>query len=147
MTDYHSLKLKIADWSADSAALKDIRYQVFVEEQHVPEELEWDEFDNTSIHFLAFCRNLPVATARLKPDGQIGRMAVLSEFRNYGIGSQLLKFVLETAIDKKFQSVYLHAQTQVTGFYKKYGFTEKGRIFMEANIPHQTMFKEPLIDS
>ena len=136
------IQIKIADWPGDLATLQHIRQTVFIEEQSVPEELEWDEHDKTATHFLALVDNTAVATARLKVDGQIGRMAVLPAYRNKTIGQRLLSFVLETAVSQDIDFVFLHAQVQVLDFYKKQGFIEKGEIFMDANIPHREMLKQ-----
>lgn len=136
------LKIKVADWKKDKDDLKNIRRRVFIEEQNVPEELEWDEFDDSSIHFIATLDERAVAVARLKPDGQIGRMAVLAEHRNQGLGSLLLQFVLQQAAKQKLNKVYLHAQTSAIRFYEKQGFASCGEIFYEANIPHREMLKK-----
>lgn len=136
-----NVNVRVADWHTDKSSLRQIRRQVFIEEQKVPEELEWDEFDDSSIHFLASCEDQPVACARLKADGQIGRMAVLAEHRNRGFGRKLLKFILQTS-EQKLSKVYLHAQLTAVPFYKKQGFIETGEIFYEANIPHREMFKK-----
>jgi len=136
------IQCRVADWSLDKDALKGIRYRVFVEEQKVPVELEWDEYDDTAIHFIVTLSGETVACARLKSDGQIGRMAVLTEYRNQGIGQRLLQFVLRTAAEKKLQDVYLHAQVSAIPFYEKQGFTPVGEIFYEANIPHREMLKK-----
>jgi predicted GNAT family N-acyltransferase len=141
MSESAVIQIKIAAWPEDIAILQPIRRSVFIEEQHVPEELEWDEHDSTASHFIVSVDNMAVATARLKIDGQIGRMAVLPAYRNKTIGQQLLRFVLETAISQGFDAVFLHAQVQVIDFYKKQGFIEKGDIFMDANIPHREMEK------
>ncbi len=137
-----SINIHIADWNAERNSLVKIRRQVFIEEQNVPEDMEWDEHDSSSTHFLATLDNKVIATARLKTDGQIGRMAVLAEYRNKGIGSKLLKFVLLTAKQQKQKNVYLHAQVSAIPFYKKHGFTAGGDIFYEANIPHREMSKK-----
>lgn len=136
-----NVNVRVADWHTDKDSLRQIRRQVFIEEQKVPEELEWDEFDDSSIHFLASCEDQPVACARLKADGQIGRMAVLVEYRNRGVGRKLLQFILQTS-EQKLSKVYLHAQLTAVPFYKKQGFIERGEIFYEANIPHREMFKK-----
>jgi predicted GNAT family N-acyltransferase len=137
-----NINIHIADWNAERNVLAKIRRQVFIEEQNVPEDMEWDEHDSLATHFLATLDNKVIATARLKTDGQIGRMAVLAEYRNKGIGSKLLKFVLLTAKQHKQKSVYLHAQLSAIRFYKKHGFTACGDIFYEANIPHREMSKK-----
>jgi len=136
------VKIKVADWKTDNDDLINIRRRVFIEEQKVPEELEWDEFDDTSIHFLATLDEKAVAVARLKPDGQIGRMAVLAEHRDQGLGSLLLQFVLQQAAKQKLNEVYLHAQTTAIRFYEKQGFATCGEIFYEADIPHREMLKK-----
>ena len=136
------IQCRVADWSLDKETLKAIRYQVFVEEQKVPVELEWDEYDDTATHFIVTFTGETVACARLKSDGQIGRMAVLTEYRHQGIGQCLLQFVLQTAAEKKLQDVYLHAQVSAIPFYEKQGFTPVGEIFYEANIPHREMLKK-----
>ncbi len=133
--------IKIADWEKDNSTLKLIRKTVFIDEQKVPEELEWDEHDISSIHFLASVENTDCATARLKSDGQIGRMAVLPGYRHKCIGSQLLTAVLKTASENKMERVFLHAQVQVVGFYQQHGFTAQGDVFMDAGILHRTMWK------
>lgn len=138
----NNLKVRVADWHSEKEKLSKIRRQVFVEEQNVPEELEWDEYDDSSTHFLATLDNKVVATARLKPDGQIGRMAVLSEYRNQGVGSALLQLVLENAGSQNLKQVYLHAQVDAIAFYEKHGFTTQGGIFYEADIPHRAMLKK-----
>jgi predicted GNAT family N-acyltransferase len=134
--------IRIADWPTDEKSLSEIRRLVFIEEQNVPEELEWDAYDLSSMHFIATLDNKVVATARLKPDGQIGRMAVLADYRHQGIGSQLLKFVLQNAANQKFRQVYLHAQVDAIPFYETQGFTTYGDIFYEADIPHCAMLKK-----
>ena len=136
------INIRIANWDTDRECLLRIRRQVFIEEQHVPENMEWDQYDDSSTHFLATLSNNDIATARLKTDGQIGRMAVLAEYRNKGIGSKLLQFVLLTALQQKHKNVYLHAQVSAISFYKKHGFTTCGEIFYEADIPHQEMTKK-----
>lgn len=135
-------KIRIADWLTDKDKLAQIRRLVFIKEQNVPEELEWDEFDDISIHFLVTQDDQLIACARLKPDGQIGRMAVLAAHRNQGTGSGLLQFVLQQADKTKLDKVYLHAQETAISFYEKHGFTAVGDIFYEANIPHREMLKK-----
>lgn len=146
MIDQHTTRqatrCRVADWSIDRAALKSIRYRVFIEEQKVPIELEWDEYDDSATHFIACRDGETIACARLKSDGQIGRMAVLKEYRSQGTGQQLLRLVLQTAANKNINEVYLHAQVSAIPFYEKQGFTAIGDIFFEADIPHREMFKK-----
>lgn len=137
-----SIKIKSTSWLKHADELKEIRRQVFIEEQNVPEELEWDEYDESSIHFLALHEGKAIAVARLKSDGQIGRMAVLASYRQQGIGSRLLAFILKFSAGKNLDQVYLHAQTSAIPFYEKHGFITQGEIFYEANIPHRGMLKK-----
>lgn len=141
MTDL-PIQCRVADWSHDKDALKRIRYRVFVEEQKVPVELEWDEYDDSASHFMVTLSGEAIACARLKEDGQIGRMAVLTEYRNQGIGQELLRFVIRTAAEKNIDEVYLHAQVSAIPFYEKQGFKTVGEIFYEADIPHREMLKK-----
>lgn len=137
-----NIQIRIADWKKDREQLTSIRSLVFIEEQNVPKEMEWDEFDATSTHFLVLENDHAIACARLKPDGQIGRMAVLANYRNMGTGKKLLHFVLQEAAAQKFKKVYLHAQITAIPFYEKHRFTSKGEVFYEANIPHREMLKK-----
>ncbi len=134
--------IRLADWKKDKTALSTIRRQVFIEEQNVPEDMEWDEFDASASHFLVLKDNQAIACARLKTDGQIGRMAVLLEHRDKGTGKQLLQFVLQQAATQNLNNVFLHAQVSARAFYEKHGFSARGDIFYEANIPHQEMLKK-----
>ncbi len=141
MSENH-LVIRLADWEKDKTALSAIRNQVFIKEQNVPEDMEWDEFDSNASHFLALEDNQAIACARLKTDGQIGRMAVLPEYRNKGTGKKLLQFVLQEATAQKLGMVYLHAQLSALDFYENQGFTARGDVFYEANIPHREMLKK-----
>jgi len=124
----------------DQTALQQVRLQVFVEEQHVPIELEWDEMDAVAIHVLAedLTKQTPIGCARLTPTGQIGRVAVLSQWRKQGIATALMQNLLAIAQQQKTE-VFLHAQTSSLKFYEKLGFRVHSDIFYEANIPHQLM--------
>ena len=133
------ITIRVANWQQDRADLTAIRSRVFIEEQDVPEELEWDEYDASAIHFLAFENERAIACARLIKDGRIGRMAVLAVHRKKGTGKSLLQFILQQASVLKLGTVYLHAQVPAVPFYEKQGFVKKGDTFYEANIPHQKM--------
>lgn len=128
-------------WEEHNRELKQVRNAVFIEEQHVPKEMEWDEFDNQSVHFLVLHNNNAIATARLKPDGQIGRIAVIKNYRHKGIARKLLTTVILHAKNNDFDMVYLHAQKQTIDFYKQFDFIINGEEFIDAGIQHQAMFK------
>ena len=134
--------LVIASWPEDSAALGAIRRTVFIEEQQVPEALEWDGLDETCWHILVTDDSgHPVGTGRMEPDGHIGRMAVLKDCRGQGIGSAILVALLDLARRKKCTRVYLHAQVAAIPFYEKHGFSVTGELFMDAGIPHRRMVR------
>lgn len=133
-------------WQDQEPSLRQIRQSVFIDEQHVPESLEWDGEDEASTHFIASDQNgTAVGCIRLMPSGQLSRLSVLESFRNQGIGSQLLNAAEEHARSVGMQEIFLHAQTHATSFYESAGFTVNGGIFLEADIPHRQMFKE-LVD-
>ncbi|MCK4705668.1 MAG: GNAT family N-acetyltransferase [Gammaproteobacteria bacterium] len=136
-----NIQVITTDWKQNSPELIQIRTSVFVEEQHVPTELEWDEFDEQSTHFLALLNDKPIATARLKPDGQIGRMAVIKKYRKKGIGTKLLSAATLHARNNGYNMIYLHAQKQAISFYRKFNFICNGIEFLDANILHQAMYK------
>lgn len=130
-----------AEWSSDSDLLLSVRRVVFVEEQKVPEEIEVDEFDTVSFHVLAIESEgeKPIGTARLLPDGHIGRVAVLKGWRKNGVGMALMKALIDKAHSENRKELLLHAQTQTIGFYEKLGFVCVGDEFEEAGIPHFMM--------
>lgn len=130
----------VVSWEHEAPVLRAIRTAVFIHEQQVPEDLEWDGFDAISLHVLAFnADGQPVGTARLLPDGHIGRMAVLKEWRGQGLGSAMLQKILEELTKRNQQKAMLNAQTYAVPFYEKFGFQVCGEEFMEAGIPHVKM--------
>lgn len=143
MTDELEIRhfnIREADWDTEGNVLSNIRRIVFIVEQKVPREEEWDGQDEDSWHWLATDANdAPIGTARLLQDGQIGRMAVLSEYRKHGIGAALLEAAVEKARHLGMPSVFLNAQAHALGFYERCGFIAEGDEFMEAGIPHRRM--------
>ncbi len=133
-------RVRAAEWSRDEAALRFVRTRVFVIEQNVPEPLEWDGVDADCRHAIAEdTQGHPIGCGRLLPDGHIGRMAVLSEWRGEGVGSALLERLIRLARELGHEEVVLNAQTQAMPFYARFGFTPIGEPFTEADIPHQAM--------
>jgi len=128
-------------WQQQHEALSAIRHQVFIEEQQVPAELEWDGKDKECLHILAqdFSKDNPIGTGRLVSDGQIGRMAILKDYRRQGIGQQILQLLIKLAAQGGHTSVYLHAQTSAIAFYEKAQFKTSGEVFMDAGIEHINM--------
>jgi predicted GNAT family N-acyltransferase len=128
------------DWARDAARLAAIRRTVFIDEQGVPEALEWDEADAVSVHFLALLQDgTPIGCARLLPDGHIGRMAVLPAWRKQGVGQALLMAVMDAAQARGYATLRLSAQTHAAGFYARAGFVVVGDEYEEAGIPHLAM--------
>jgi predicted GNAT family N-acyltransferase len=136
------IELSITNWTEAQSLVKSLRYQVFVIEQKVPEEMEWDEFDEIAWHAIVTADNQTIGTGRLILDGhiaKIGRMAVQSLRRNQGIGKSILNALIQTAKEKGAQECILHAQTHAIAFYAKADFEPHGPIFDEAGIPHVEM--------
>jgi predicted GNAT family N-acyltransferase len=133
------LRIELMPWESARAQASLIRFTVFVEEQGVPRDIELDEHDALSVHAMAFEREKAVATGRLLPDGHIGRMAVLKEWRGRGIGGLILKALMGKARQRGDTAVALSAQVHAVAFYRAYGFVEEGDEYLEAGIRHQGM--------
>ncbi len=132
-----SIRLVLGDWEAQRTDAQAVRYEVFVLEQQVPLEMEWDEMDAVCIHIVAYDEEgQAVGTGRLLPDGHIGRMAVRQPARGNGIGARMLEALVKAASNRGDKAVMLNAQTQAEAFYQRYGFVREGEVFMEAGIPH-----------
>ena len=133
------LNIELLEWPKAQAEAQRIRFTVFVEEQRVPAELEMDEHDADSIHALAFSDGKAIGTGRLLPDGHIGRMAVLKDWRGRGAGRALLRSLVDAARCRGDREVLLAAQVYALGFYRAEGFAEEGAVYEEAGIAHQVM--------
>ena len=132
-------QIELMSWEKAREHAAPIRFTVFVEEQRVPREIELDEHDAAAIHAVAFEEGKPVATGRLLPDGHIGRMAVLKDWRRRGVGALMLKALVDRAKARGDREVVLAAQVRAVPFYRAHGFVAEGDIYMEAGIPHQDM--------
>jgi len=138
--------LQLYDWDEAMPLARPLREQVFVIEQKVPIELEWDEFDTVSRHAIAFnSTGAAIGAGRLLPDGHLGRMAVLPEWRGKGVGRLILNKLIAEAQRRGQRQLTLHAQTQAIGFYRASGFVIEGDEFMEAGIPHVKMTRTLLL--
>ena len=134
--------IQITDWTHEQARLSQLRRTVFIDEQGVPEVLEWDAYDADSLHFLVVDRTgQAIACARLLPDGHLGRMAVLPAWRGRGVGRTLLAAVLDAAQSRGHDTLRLSAQTHAAAFYAQAGFSAVGGEYEEAGIPHVAMQK------
>mgnify|MGYP000335782441 FL=1 len=138
----NNLKVEIAKWIDDHTQLKNIREKVFIQEQKVTPQLEWDGMDEKAIHFLVFNDKAAIGCARaivIKDHMQLGRMAVLKEYRGQGIGSALLEKAMTIAKLNQLSAIYISAQCHAIDFYKKFGFEVTSDIYLDAEIPHRDM--------
>jgi tRNA(adenine34) deaminase len=134
-----TLSVRTATWPDDQATLKAIRFEVFVEEQGVPAELEVDEHDPVSIHAIAWKGGEAAGCGRLLPDGHIGRMAVRKPWRSRGVGAAILAHLIDRARQRGDCEVVLSAQTHAIGFYQRFGFVAEGDEYLDCGIPHRDM--------
>jgi len=127
-------------WQSHGAALTKIRHSVFVEEQNIPADTEFDSEDAEARHLLALdSAGTALGCARLLASGLIGRVAVVSDQRGKGLGKLLIKTTVKLAQDNGITRVFLHAQENALRFYQKLEFVPTGVKFMEAGIPHVSM--------
>jgi predicted GNAT family N-acyltransferase len=124
-----------------------VRRAVFVEEQHVPEEEEIDEFENEATHFVLYDGERAVGAGRFRTIdgiGKIERICVLSDYRNRGAGRLIMESIELFARENGIAKAKLNAQTHAERFYEKLGYKTVSDIFMDAGIPHITMIKQLL---
>ena len=131
----------ICDYEPHTDDICAIRYEVFVDEQNVPEELEIDGLDGEAKHVLTFVDEVPIGTGRILSDGHVGRVAVLKNFRGLGIGKSIMKELIKCAQDLSLEKVWLSSQLHAHSFYLDLGFVCVGEIYKEAGIDHIKMFK------
>ena len=139
--EHEAIGVRKATWEQDSEAIRRVRTEVFVIEQMVPIEREIDGIDPVCRHVVAIrTTGEPVGTARLLDNGQIGRIAVLRPWRDRGIGSQMVKTLIDSARLEGQRHLHLHAQAHAIVFYEKLGFRDIGKPpFDDAGIPHIRM--------
>jgi predicted GNAT family N-acyltransferase len=140
------LKIKRVSYSQEIQALEQIRRTVFLEEQNITEELEFDGLDETSEHLLAYLNQEPIGTLRIREVNpklvKIERLAVLFTFRNQGIGRKLMEYAIALITEKnQYEQIVIHAQYHLKNFYRSFGFQSVGEIFEEAEILHIKMTK------
>jgi len=130
----NKIRVRVADWQKDIAEIRRIRETVFIAEQSVAD-------DATAVHFLAFEGDFPIGTARLLPDGHIGRVSVLKDWRGMKVGDALMQAVIAEAEARGLKQQKLSAQVQATAFYERLGFSLVSEEFLEAGIPHVDMVR------
>jgi predicted GNAT family N-acyltransferase len=132
--------VRTAEFDEDLAAIRRIRFTVFVDEQRVPEDLEMDDRDRHCTHVLAFGDDdAAIGTGRIDRDGKIGRVAVLAAQRGRGVGAALMDHLHGIARDKELEKVWCHAQVVAEPFYTRLGYRAVGERFFEAGIEHVKM--------
>ncbi|AUY52145.1 GNAT family N-acetyltransferase [Streptomyces sp. CB01881] len=145
--------IRVAGGEADLALVHGVRREVFIVEQGIAEEEEWDDLDPTSEHLLAVGpAGEPLGTARLIHGEQalkltggiegrvlLGRLAVVKAARGTGLGADLVRAVEAAGRDRGAREVELHAQVQALGFYERLGYAAEGPVYDDAGIPHRTM--------
>ncbi|GAB2973052.1 GNAT family N-acetyltransferase [Streptomyces pseudoechinosporeus] len=148
-----SYAVRVAEDPADREACFAVRKEVFVVEQRVPEDLEYDAYDADAVHVLAVREDgMPIGAGRLlygeaaaaktggdRAVGSLGRLAVLKSARGLGVGIALVRGIEDTARARGLTAVDLHAQTHALGFYERLGYVAYGPEYLEAGIPHQAM--------
>jgi predicted GNAT family N-acyltransferase len=135
------LRVRDADFSADFASIRRVRETVFIDEQRVPRELEFDERDPLCRHVLAFDGDVPVGTGRLDLDYgcKVGRVAVVATHRRTGVGSAVMERLHAIALAASQPHVWCNAQITAVPFYERLGYARSGPLFVEAGIDHVRM--------
>jgi predicted GNAT family N-acyltransferase len=130
-----------ADFTADLASLRFVREAVFIDEQRVPRELEFDDRDPLCHHVLALDGGAPVGAGRLDLDygGKVGRVAVLATHRRSGVGTAVMQRLHEIAHAHRQPRLWCHAQLTAVPFYERLGYVRTGPVFVEAGIDHVRM--------
>jgi predicted GNAT family N-acyltransferase len=137
-----TLKFELSDWNYVKNILIPLRKSIFIEEQLVPEELEWDDWDNKAKHIIIIFNNVPIGCARLifiDKIMRLERMAIIKSKRNQGFGSKLVYEIIRIAKNEKIKEIRISAQIQAISFYQKIGFIAEGEIFNDAGIKHIKM--------
>jgi predicted GNAT family N-acyltransferase len=133
-------RVELMPWDKAQPVAAPLRFAIFVGEQNVPPGIELDEMDEKSLHAVAYDEaGKAIGTGRLLPDGKIGRMAVVKEWRRRGVGADLLEALVGEARRRGFREVKLSAQLQAAEFYRAHGFVAEGKVYEEAGILHQAM--------
>lgn len=140
---FHMIELKRIDREQDLKAAYSIRERVFVVEQQVPADAEYDQYEGTARHYLATYEGVPCGAARWRVTDKgikLERFAVLAEYRNKNVGAKVLEAVLQDVqSEHPEKKIYLHAQLPAVNFYKRHGFTTEGDMFSECDIQHYKM--------
>ena len=137
-----NIKSVICDYNDNKNDICKIIFDVFVDEQTVPKELEIDGLEDEAKHVLAYLDNEAIGTGRILSDGHIGRIAVLKKHRGLGIGKIMMQSLMQWAEEAKLEKLWLSSQWHAHGFYLDLGFQCEGEIYEEAGIDHIKMSKK-----
>ena len=130
-------------WEQAQPVAGPLRFAIFVGEQNVPSGIELDDMDAQCLHAVAYdVDNKPIGTGRLLPDGHIGRMAVVKDWRRRGVGDAILEALIEEARKRGHKEVVVAAQLQAAEFYRNHGFVADGKVYKDAGILHENMQKK-----
>ncbi|WP_436660206.1 GNAT family N-acetyltransferase [Acinetobacter sp. P1(2025)] len=132
-------RVQSGHWNKLEQDVKFIRKQVFIIEQNIPEEEEWDDQDMISDHFVVYDQDQPIATARLLQNNSVGRVAVLKAYRGQGIGRMIMLEIIQQAHQQDRKFLQLSSQVHAISFYEKLGFSIQGDAYDECGIPHIKM--------
>ena len=132
-------RVQSGHWDKLEQDAKFIRKQVFIIEQNIPEEEEWDDQDMISDHFVVYDQDQPIATARLLQNNSVGRVAVLKAYRGQGIGRMIMLEIIRQAHQQDRKFLHLSSQVHAISFYEKLGFSIQGDAYDECGIPHIKM--------
>ena len=136
-------RVELMSWEQAQPTAGPLRFAIFVGEQNVPSGIELDDQDANCVHAVAYdVDNKAIGTGRLLPDGTIGRMAVVKEWRRRGIGAEILQALSDEARKRGQAAVVVSAQLQAAEFYREQGFAAEGKVYEEAGILHQKMRKK-----
>jgi len=142
MDTHPSYSFYLAHWPKDEKDIRAVRELVFITEQSIPTDLEWDDRDEVCHHVIAYDeKGRPIATGRVDTDGHIGRMAVLPPWRGRSVGGAVPTYLMHIAERLDMDCVWVHAQESAIPFYEKNGFSIAGDRFTEAGIPHQKLVR------
>ena len=137
----HPFTVSLVCWHDGEPLLKSIRESVFIREQGVPDELEWDGLDDGCRHALALShRGDAIGCGRMLANGHIGRIAVLPQWRKQKVGTAIMEALLDYARAHDYKQVDVDAQTYAVPFYRSFDFVEQGKVFVDAGLPHIKMF-------
>jgi predicted GNAT family N-acyltransferase len=136
----HPFTVSLVAWHDAEPLLKSVREAVFINEQGVPTELEWDGLDENCRHALALShQGDTIGCGRMLANGHIGRIAVLPAWRKQKVGTAIMEALLAYARTHEYAQVDVDAQTQAVAFYHTFGYQESGEVFMDAGLPHIKM--------